>query len=238
MLESIPVRVITNDKIALLGAARCAVVEERTAALKLISHDRCNLIFEFVDDLRGLVSRLRRGVRCPGYRQRCGPTDDSPWPSPAVPLPRPCTPLATNFQTFPGTRCCFFWGDERHVPPDHPESNYRMAYEALLSKVPVRRGKCLSDPRRKSDAGRRRPAIRANAAEISFISPPASFPRFDLILLGMGPDGHTASLFPWTTALDESQRLVVANWVDKFKTHRITFTFPVLNDAAFVMFLA
>jgi len=67
---------------------------------------------------------------------------------------------------------------------------------------------------------------------------PGEFPRFDLILLGLGPDGHTASLFPDSAALDESSRLVVANWVAKFNTYRITFTFPVLNRAAEVMFMA
>ncbi len=67
---------------------------------------------------------------------------------------------------------------------------------------------------------------------------PGEFPRFDLILLGMGPDGHTASLFPDSAALDEQSRLVVANWVEKFNTDRITFTFPVLNRAAEVMFMA
>jgi 6-phosphogluconolactonase len=66
---------------------------------------------------------------------------------------------------------------------------------------------------------------------------PAVFPRFDLILLGMGPDGHTASLFPGTTALDENKHWVVANWVQKFSAFRITFTYPVLNSAANVMFL-
>ena len=67
---------------------------------------------------------------------------------------------------------------------------------------------------------------------------PGEFPRFDLILLGVGPDGHTASLFPGSAGLDETSRLVVANWVAKFNTHRITFTFPVLNRAAEIMFLA
>jgi len=66
---------------------------------------------------------------------------------------------------------------------------------------------------------------------------PGEFPRFDLILLGLGPDGHTASLFPNTPALNETKRLVVANWVEKFKTNRITFTYPVLNYAACVIFL-
>jgi 6-phosphogluconolactonase len=66
---------------------------------------------------------------------------------------------------------------------------------------------------------------------------PGVFPRFDLIFLGVGPDGHTASLFPGTSALSEKQRLVVANWVPKFNTDRITFTFPVLNAAACVIFV-
>ncbi len=74
--------------------------------------------------------------------------------------------------------------------------------------------------------------------EISSNSSPEKFPRFDLILLGMGPDGHTASLFPDSQGLKEQSRLVIANWVEKFKTHRISFTFPVLNRAAEVMFLA
>jgi 6-phosphogluconolactonase len=68
--------------------------------------------------------------------------------------------------------------------------------------------------------------------------PPGEFPRFDLVLLGIGTDGHTASLFPGTAALNETQRLVVANWVPKFSAYRLTFTFPVLNAAACVMFLA
>lgn len=67
---------------------------------------------------------------------------------------------------------------------------------------------------------------------------PNEFPRFDLILLGMGPDGHTASLFPDSEGLRESSKLVIANWVEKFKTNRISFTFPLLNNAAEVMFLA
>ncbi|HVP59024.1 MAG TPA: 6-phosphogluconolactonase, partial [Myxococcaceae bacterium] len=65
----------------------------------------------------------------------------------------------------------------------------------------------------------------------------ATFPSFDLVLLGLGPDGHTASLFPHSPALNERARWVVANWVEKFRTHRITLTFPVLNAAAEVLFL-
>jgi len=67
---------------------------------------------------------------------------------------------------------------------------------------------------------------------------PNEFPRFDLILLGMGPDGHTASLFPDSEGLKERSKLVIANWVEKFKTHRISFTFPVLNETGEVIFLA
>ncbi|MGA9510550.1 MAG: 6-phosphogluconolactonase, partial [Candidatus Sulfotelmatobacter sp.] len=67
---------------------------------------------------------------------------------------------------------------------------------------------------------------------------PGEFPHFDLLLLGMGPDGHTASLFPDSEGLKEQSKLVIANWVEKFKTHRISFTFPVLNNAGEVIFLA
>src|SRR6266550_3061973 len=75
------------------------------------------------------------------------------------------------------------------------------------------------------------------ALKLFFRLKPGEFPRFDLILLGLGPDGHTASLFPNTAALNETKRLVVANWVEKFKANRITFTYPVLNNAACVIFL-
>ncbi len=134
-------------------------------------------------------------------------------------------------------KICFFWGDERHVPPDHPESNYRMANEALLSKVPVRPENIFRIHAEEKDAAAA--ALQYDQALQEFFRlSPGQFPRLDLILLGTGPDGHTASLFPGTAALNETQRLVVANWVPKFNTHRITFTFPVLNAAACVIFLA
>jgi len=130
----------------------------------------------------------------------------------------------------------FFWGDERHVPPIDPESNYRMAEEAMLSKVPVPPGNVFriktENPEAAAAAEDYEKAIRK-----FFGLEPGQFPRFDLILLGMGPDGHTASLFPGTTALQEKSRLVVANWVEKMKTHRITLTLPVLNAARCVTFL-
>src|SRR6266849_997305 len=130
----------------------------------------------------------------------------------------------------------FFWSDERHVPPDHPDSNYRMAKEALLSKGPVPPENIFRVRAEEKDAN-----VAAKdyeeAIKSFFHLRPGEFPRFDLILLGFGPDGHTASLFPNTVALNETKRLVVANWVEKFKTNRITFTYPVLNNAACVMFL-
>lgn len=144
--------------------------------------------------------------------------------------------LATK-PDIPWDKICFFWGDERHVPPDHPESNYRMANEALLSKVPVRPENIFRIHAEENDAAAAAMQYE-QALRDSFHLSPGQFPRFDLILLGTGPDGHTASLFPGTAALNEPQRLVVANWVPKFNTHRITFTFPVLNAAACVMFLA
>jgi 6-phosphogluconolactonase len=141
-----------------------------------------------------------------------------------------------KFASLPWSKFYFFWGDERHVPPDHPDSNYRMAYEALLSKVPVPKENVFRVSTENKDADA---AARAYEETLKgfFKLRPGEVPRFDLILLGMGPDGHTASLFPDSVALHEDERLVVANWVEKFKTFRITFTYPVINNAACVTFL-
>jgi 6-phosphogluconolactonase len=129
----------------------------------------------------------------------------------------------------------FFWSDERHVPPTDPDSNYRMANETLLSKLPIPADHIFRVPAETPNAGAAAEAYEQNMQ--NFFRPAAPFPRFDLILLGMGPDGHTASLFPGTTALDEKKHWVVANWVEKFSTFRITFTYPLLNNAANVMIL-
>jgi 6-phosphogluconolactonase len=145
--------------------------------------------------------------------------------------------LATNARTsLPWDRTFFFWGDERHVPPTDAESNYRMADEAMLSKIPVAAANVFRVPAENPDAGAAAEAYEQTLRKF-FALPPGQMPRFDLILLGMGPDGHTASLFPGTAALAEKSRLVVANWVEKFKTHRITFTLPVLNAARCIAFL-
>jgi 6-phosphogluconolactonase len=128
----------------------------------------------------------------------------------------------------------FFWGDERHVPVDHPDSNYRMAAETLLSKVPVRARNIhrMHGEIRDADLAAREyeDVMRASFNERDAV------PRFDLILLGLGGDGHTASLFPGTPALAERQRWCVANWVDTLSAYRLTVTLPVLNAARVVVF--
>ena len=130
----------------------------------------------------------------------------------------------------------FFWGDERHVPPDHAESNYKLAYDSMLSPLGIREANIHRIKGELEDAGE---AARQYEAEIlrDFPSSEGQLPKFDLIFLGMGSDGHTASLFPGTKALQEENKLVVSNWVGKFYTERITMTAPLLNNAACVVFL-
>lgn len=151
--------------------------------------------------------------------------------------PRHLFPLLVDSSRFtiPWKQTFIFWGDERHVPPDDPESNFRMTNEMLLTKAPIPAENVFRVFAEK-DA---ETAAREYDAQLqkTFSPAPGHFPRFDLIMLGMGPDGHTASLFPDSAALQEKQRLVVANWVEKFNSYRITFTYPVLNNAASVMFI-
>lgn len=122
-----------------------------------------------------------------------------------------------------------FLGDERTVPPDHADSNYRMASEALLEHVPigsVHRMRGELDPEE---------AAREYEEELRDFF--GEYPRFDLIHLGIGEDGHTASLFPRTKALDAADHLVVSNPVEKLETIRLTLTAPVINAARSVVFL-
>ena len=124
------------------------------------------------------------------------------------------------------------WGDERCVPPDHPDSNYGMAKRTLLDNVPipeshVHRMRGEDDPTAAADA---------YAATLADALAPDG--RLDLALLGVGDDGHTASLFPDTASLAENERSVVANWVPHLATHRITLTLPPLNRARHVAVLA
>ena len=136
----------------------------------------------------------------------------------------------------PWDRVHFFWGDERHVPPDHTDSNYRMTNEAMLSRVPVPPENIHRIRAENPDAGK---AAEDYEQELRgfFKLETEQLPPFDCVFLGMGPDGHTASLFPGTKALHERERLVVSNWVDKFQSYRITMTTPVLNNADIVIFL-
>ena len=125
-----------------------------------------------------------------------------------------------------------FWSDDRCVPPGHQDSNYRMAKEVLLDHVTipdtnVHRMRGEDDPHEAAQA------YEAVVREV-FQSPA---PSFDLVLLGIGDDGHTASLFPGTEALREQDRLVVDNWVPGLQVHRITFTLPLINAAKVVAFL-
>ncbi len=125
-----------------------------------------------------------------------------------------------------------FWSDDRCVTPDHQDSNYRMAKEELLDHVAipntnVHRMRGEDDPHEAAQAYE-------DVVREVFQSPA---PSFDLILLGIGDDGHTASLFPGTEALGEQDRLVVENWVPDLQVHRITFTLPLINAAKVVAFL-
>ena len=134
----------------------------------------------------------------------------------------------------PWTRTHCFWSDERHVAPDSAESNFRMANETMLAHVPV--------PHEHIHRVRSEEPHAARAAEeyertLRTVFGGEAMPRFDLILLGMGTDGHTASLFPNTSALTEKQHWVMANWVPKLNTWRVTFTAPLINNAANVLFL-
>ncbi len=136
----------------------------------------------------------------------------------------------------PWNRIHFFWGDERHVPPDHEESNYRMTREAMLDRAPVPPENIHRIRAEGPDASK---VAKEYEQELRafFNLGKDQLPRFDCVLLGMGPDGHTASLFPGTDALHEQTQLVVANWVEKFNTYRITMTSPVLNNANTIIFL-
>jgi 6-phosphogluconolactonase len=136
----------------------------------------------------------------------------------------------------PWERLDLYWVDERCVPPDDPASNYRMTREALLDHVPllpeqIHRIEGELDP--ETAAARYESALRS-----SFRLEGAECPRFDLVALGLGSDGHTASIYPHTAAVHEISRLVIANHVPQKDAWRITLTWPVINHARSVFFLA
>jgi 6-phosphogluconolactonase len=130
-------------------------------------------------------------------------------------------------------RTDFFWVDERCVPPDHEDSNYRGAYENFLSKTDIppaniHRIRGESDPEEE--------AVAYDDELRRYFGRPG-LPVFDLIILGVGEDGHTASLFPGSTALSEKKRFVVPVYTENLKSWRITLTLPVLNNASNILFL-
>lgn len=130
----------------------------------------------------------------------------------------------------------FFWGDERSVPFGHPESNFGSARAALLSRIEIPPANLHPVPLDGKDATGAAIAYE-NEIRTFFKLPEDRLPRFDLVLLGLGSDGHTASLFPGTAAVEESKRLVVAPWLEKLGKFRITMTVPVFNQARCAIFL-
>lgn len=145
--------------------------------------------------------------------------------------PRKFYAALADSKTIDWAKVQIFWSDERLVARNSPESNYKTAFDELISKIEI-------------------PAenIHAVPADLAPYEAAAEYEKeikkilgargFDLILLGIGTDGHTASLFPGTKALNENLRLVAANFVPKFNQWRITFTYPLINSAECVMFLA
>ena len=150
--------------------------------------------------------------------------------------PRPVySQLAKTGADLPWEKIQITFGDERCVPPEDNQSNYKMAKESLLDKVPLPASNVFRM------RGEIDPKTAAAEYESQLATVAARFgePRYihDLLLLGIGDDGHTASLFPGTSALEELEKNVVANFVPKFSTHRITFTYPLINAARHVCFL-
>ena len=140
--------------------------------------------------------------------------------------------LAT--QSLPWEKIHIFWGDERYVPGDHPDSNQGMARQAWLDQVPFPKENIHPMPTNGND-----PCLDAQTHDLEleqfFGVKEGEFPAFDIILLGMGDDGHTASLFPKTEALKVSDRLVTVG--NKDGQPRLTFTYPLINQARCVLFL-
>jgi 6-phosphogluconolactonase len=131
----------------------------------------------------------------------------------------------------------FFWGDERTVPPDHPESNFGVAYGMFISQLPnVRPDRIHRMPAEAPDLDAAALSYESEL-RLSFGARGDEPPAFDLIWLGMGPDGHTASLFPGSAGLDESERWVIANYAPSQEAWRMTLTFPVLGAGREVIFV-
>jgi 6-phosphogluconolactonase len=143
--------------------------------------------------------------------------------------------LPAYAEQIPWHRVHLFWGDERSVPPDHPDSNFGLAYAMFISQLRgVRADRVHRMPAEAADLD-----VAALAYEselrLAFDTRADELPAFDFVWLGIGPDGHTASLFPGSAALDVVDRWVVANWAPALETWRMTLTFPVINAARAVV---
>jgi len=138
--------------------------------------------------------------------------------------------------SLPWNKMKVFFGDERHVGPGHADSNFQMASDAMLSKVPLQPKQIHRIKGEYPDAAQAAVEYEATIQR-EFGLKDGEFPRFDLVLLGMGSEGHTLSLFPGTKALRETQRIVARNWVGKLYTERITLTAPAANNAENIIFI-
>ena len=141
-------------------------------------------------------------------------------------------PTEPFFSSMPWEKTHFFWTDERHVPPDSPDSNYRMVNEAMLSHVPTPPShvhRIVSERSNAQDA-----AAEYETTLKQFFT---DEPHLDLELLGIGTEGHTASIFPGSEIFHENNLWVADPWVEKLKSFRITLTLPILNNARSILFL-
>ncbi|KYC42201.1 6-phosphogluconolactonase [Scytonema hofmannii PCC 7110] len=138
-------------------------------------------------------------------------------------------------QNLPWDKIHVFWGDERYVPPDHPDSNQLMARNAWLDRVEIPTANIHSMPTDEADPAMAAAKYEKHLQEF-FHSSPGEFPSLDVVLLGMGDDAHTASLFPHTAALKVKDKLITVG--NKDDNQRLTFTYPFINAARCVMFLA
>jgi 6-phosphogluconolactonase len=136
----------------------------------------------------------------------------------------------------PWDKIYLFFGDERHVAPDHPDSNFRMATEAMISRAPLKPEQVTRIKGEYPDA--EQAALEYEKALREYFKlKDGEYPRFDLVLAGMGNEGHTLSLFPGTKALHPDGRIAVRNWVGKLYSERITLTAPAASNAAQVIFM-
>ena len=149
--------------------------------------------------------------------------------------PRPVYELLAEDSEIDWQRSRIFWSDERCVPPEHNESNYRQLRETLLDRLQQGPGLVARMP---GEIPAEQAARDYESTIREFVPADGTgIPRFDLILLGMGDDGHTASLFPGSQALNETERLVAADFVAQIDSHRLTFTFPLINAGRHVLIL-